>query len=274
MKLQWRHILLLLAAAGSLTGVLSLSPIAQDPAYHAFADQRAFFDIPRFLDVVTNLPFLVVGIAGLLTTLRGGRSRACRSWAVFFAGVALVAAGSAVYHADPNDRTLLWDRLPMTIGFMAVLTAVLSEHVHEKIETYALLPAVLTGMASVLWWSWTGDLRLYCWVQLLPMIAIPLTLLLYPEERRSDRLVILALLLYALAKGAELFDQALYDGTSRTLSGHSLKHLAAAAGCAAILIMIRRSSLIHRSSTVNDQKNRAAIIADDPMSIPVREHER
>lgn len=239
MKDQWRYILLLLTAAGSLVGVLSLSPIAQDPAYHAFADQRAFFTIPRFLDIVTNLPFLVVGIAGLLTGIRGGRAQTRRSWTVFFAGVALIAAGSAYYHADSNDRTLLWDRLPMTIGFMAVLTAVLSEHVHEKIEAYALLPAVLTGMASVVWWSWTGDLRPYCWVQLLPMIAIPLTLLLYPGERRSDRLVILSLLLYALAKGAEHFDQALYDVTSQVISGHSLKHLAAAAGCAVLVFMLK-----------------------------------
>jgi hypothetical protein len=104
-----------------------LPPIVQDLAYHHFADQRVIFGVPRFFDVITNLPFLTVGIAGLQFSFRGGISGARYSWTAFFAGVALIGIGSAYYHTDPTDRTLVWDRLPMTIGFMGILASVLSE---------------------------------------------------------------------------------------------------------------------------------------------------
>lgn len=227
-------------------------PVLQDPSYHAFADQRAFFDIPRFLDVVTNLPFLIIGIAGLHICLTGQVKDSRHSWTVFFAGVALVGIGSASYHADPTDRTLLWDRLPMTAGFMGVLAAVLSERVNARIETFTLLPAVLAGMASVLWWSWTGDLRPYIWVQALPLIVIPIALWMYPGEKSGNQLIILSLLLYGLAKVAEHFDLAVYMFTGQAISGHSLKHLAAAAGCAVIFLMLRVRSQIMVS---NAEKN-------------------
>lgn len=237
---QRRHIALLLVIVGSLAAVWSLPPVLQDPSYHAFADQRAVFDMRNFFDVATNLPFLVVGIAGLRHCMYGQVMGARRSWSVFFAGVALVGIGSAYYHADPTDRTLVWDRLPMTAGFMGVLAAVLAERISEQTETYALLPAVLAGMFSVLWWSQTGDLRPYAWVQLLPLIVIPMTLLLYPERQSRDLYIVLSLLCYMLAKVAEHFDTYLYGVTGQTISGHSLKHLAAAAGCAVLLVMVKR----------------------------------
>jgi hypothetical protein len=49
----------------SLGGLLLLPPIPQDQSYHQFADQRTMFGIPNFWNVVSNLPFLAVGAAGL-----------------------------------------------------------------------------------------------------------------------------------------------------------------------------------------------------------------
>jgi hypothetical protein len=235
-----RPILLLVVIVGSLAAALPIPPVFQDQAYHAFADQHALFDIPRFSDIVTNLPFLVIGIAGLQICLNGRVKESRRSWMVFFAGVALVGIGSAYYYADPDDLRLVWDRLPMTIGFMAVLVAVLSERVHERIETFLLPPAVLAGMASVLWWSVTGDLRLYIWIQALPLIMIPMVLLVYPGRPGGDRFIIVSFLCYVLAKAAEHYDTYLYEVTRHIISGHSLKHLAAAAGCAVILVLLRK----------------------------------
>jgi len=237
---RWRHVLLLAVVAGSFAVLMLHTPVAQDPAYHHFADQRDLFSISRFFDVVTNLPFLIVGTAGLLLGFRRGMAEAHRSWTVFFAGVALIGIGSVYYHADPTDRTLIGDRLPMTAGFMGVLVAVLAERICGRIETYALLPAVVAGLLSVLWWSLTGDLRPYIWVQLLPMIVIPIALLLYPGCRTDNQLIMLSLLCYVLAKVAEHYDHAFYAATRQAISGHSLKHLLAAAGCAILLVMIRR----------------------------------
>ena len=63
--INWRHALLLLTVFGSLAFVLAMQPIAQDQAYHDFADRGQFLGIPNFFAVISNIPFLLVGIAGL-----------------------------------------------------------------------------------------------------------------------------------------------------------------------------------------------------------------
>ena len=49
----------------SLATLPLLPPIAQDPTYHQFADQRTLLGIPNFWNVVSNLPFVLVGAMGL-----------------------------------------------------------------------------------------------------------------------------------------------------------------------------------------------------------------
>jgi len=57
----------------SLATLPLLPPIAQDPSYHQFADQRTLLGIPNFWNVVSNLPFVLVGTMGLW---QFGRDRA------------------------------------------------------------------------------------------------------------------------------------------------------------------------------------------------------
>src|ERR1041385_9055308 len=83
-------------------------PIAQNQAYHAFADQRPIFGVPNFWNVVSNLPFALVGVLGLART-RGLTAR------ILFGGVLLTCFGSSWYHLAPDDARLVWDRLPMTM---------------------------------------------------------------------------------------------------------------------------------------------------------------
>jgi hypothetical protein len=80
-------------------GILLSEPIAQDPAYHRFADTRGWLGIPNFANVVSNLPFLVAGLVGA-TRLASGRpsgalARLRPAYLVFFVGAALVAIGSS-----------------------------------------------------------------------------------------------------------------------------------------------------------------------------------
>ena len=108
---------------------------------------------------------------------------------VFFVGVALVSVGSAYYHWAPSNDRLLWDRLPMSIAFMAFCSAIIADRIDAKAGNVWLLPVLIgLGLASLVYWNWTkslgrGDLRFYGFVQFYPMIAIPAVCLLFPEYR-------------------------------------------------------------------------------------------
>jgi len=113
------------------------------------------------------------------------------------------------------------------------------------------------GILSVFWWAWTGDLRLYIWIQLLPLIVIPLVALLLSRENNEDRFIMLSLLCYVFAKAAEHYDRALYALMDHTVSGHTLKHLAAAAGCASLFFVLRV-----RAQKVRGNKSGQQSVAD------------
>src|SRR4051812_19116959 len=135
-----------------------LPPVAQDPNYHHFADARGAFGIPNFGNVASNAAFLVIGLLGIRFCLRRRADSHILmipgplSWLTVFAGVTLVAFGSSYYHLQPNDDTLVWDRLPMTIAFMALFSALLMEHLDFRRERALLALLISTGVASVIWW--------------------------------------------------------------------------------------------------------------------------
>jgi hypothetical protein len=215
-------------AAASLAGLLLLPAIPQDQAYHLFADQRTLLGIPNFWNVVSNIPFVVVGAVGLAQF----RDDAARI--VLFLGFFLTGIGSSYYHWDPNDGALFWDRLPMTISFAAILALVVEERVGDRAAAVVLWPMLSIGVVSLLLWLWTDDLRLYFWAQFFPGLALPALFLLYPAKYTAAHYWIIAAALYALAKLFEFTDGAIYS-FGHVLSGHSLKHLAAAAACFAVL---------------------------------------
>lgn len=240
----WRHAVLVILVFGSLVWALSLGPIAQDAGYHSFADKRMFLGIPNFFDVVTNLPFLLVGLLGLRVCLQAKPESVRSAWMVLFAGVGLVSVGSAYYHWNPGNEALVWDRLPMAIGFMGLLVALLGEYVGNRLAARVLIPALGLGLASVLYWHWSDDLRPYLWVQLVPLLMIPAVMVLYRKAYSHQWLLLVALGWYLLAKLTEFYDFAVFQYTQELISGHSLKHLLAGAGCYSILQMLRKRKAI------------------------------
>jgi len=229
-----------LLAVVALGGVMLLPPIAQDPAYHDFADRRGLLGVHNFLNVTTNLAFLAVGIAGIVLCARRQHEIGARwAWLACFIGVVLVCFGSGYYHLNPNIDTLVWDRLPMSIGFMALSVAVLAEHVNPRLEKYLLAPAIIFGIASVVYWHYTGDLRLYVLVQFLPLVMLPAILLLFKSRYTHGGLLLLALAIYVISKLAEHFDAAVFAATGDVISGHSLKHLLAAVALIVVYWMLR-----------------------------------
>jgi hypothetical protein len=236
-----RAVLIGLAAAAA-AATWALPALPQDPGYHALADSRPLGPVPNASNVLSNVVFLVAGVVGLRRALRQCTLPARPAWVVAFAGIALVSVGSAWYHHAPGDDTLLWDRLPMTIGFMGVLAAVLAIPLGERVARLILAPAVIAGIGSVVVWRLTGDLRAYVWVQFTPLILIGAILALGPQPREHRRALLSALGLYVLAKGFELADAGLFAATAGVISGHTLKHVAAGGACLALVRLTRRES--------------------------------
>lgn len=206
---------LLISAALAAAFILLWPPIPQPEDYHLFADRRSLLGIPNFWNVVSNFPFAIVGVLGL----REFRDTASR---ILFAGILLTAFGSGYYHLHPSDTTLVWDRLPMTLVFMPLLALMISEWIEPVWGRRLLWPLILFGIASIVWWRVTGDLRPYGVAQFGP--AVVLLPAMWFEPKLRGLWPVFAF--YALAKVAEQLDGSIFSAIS--LSGHTLKHLAAA----------------------------------------------
>jgi Alkaline phytoceramidase (aPHC). len=229
-----------------------LPRIPQPQSYHLFADERSLLGIANSGDVASNAPFAVIGIWGLIFLVRTRSSKVAAHfldvrerwpYVFVFVGLLLTAFGSAYYHLAPDNARLLWDRLPMTITFMAMVSAVIAERINVRLGVWLLPVLLLIGLASVLQWEWSesrgaGDLRFYAAVQGYSALIVLLALFL---PRRYTHTADFGLIVgfYALAKVLETFDKAVFT-TLHIVSGHTLKHLAAAAAGYCILRMLQR----------------------------------
>ncbi|GAQ90032.1 hypothetical protein KFL_005910070 [Klebsormidium nitens] len=225
-------------------------PIPQPEAYHRFADRRTLIGgVPNTLNVVSNFPFLIIGVFGLVTALHGNRfgftcGGEVAGWACFFLGVAATAFGSAYYHLRPNDGRLVWDRLPMTVAFTSLVVLFVVERLSERGGTVALLPALAAGIASVAYWRLTDDLRPYLLVQFVPLLLLPALALLTPAKYSHSAAWLGAAACYAAAKLAEVGDGLVFRLSGAVVSGHTVKHLLAAAVPVYLLLMLHRRALL------------------------------
>lgn len=235
----------------------TLPPIAQSVAYHQFADQAQFFNIPNFLNVVSNLAILLSGLVGMLFVWRCYCSStqqsfinkaACWPYFIVFFSVVMIGFGSAYYHWAPDNETLLWDRLPIALGVTALLAATLTERVSLRVGLWALPVLVILGGASVLYWYWTeqsgaGNLNYYIVVQFYSLLLIVLLSLFFPSHYTRGGEMYQVVALYAVAKVAETFDQQIYS-LGQVVSGHTIKHLLAAVAIYLIVRMLQKRCVL------------------------------
>lgn len=221
-------------------------PIPQDVAYHGFADDRAWGGVTNLLDVVSNLPFLVVSLVEVGRLRRWQRETRPPRWAwlgawALLLGVAGTAVGSAVYHLDPHNVTLVYDRLPMALAFGGFFALLLGDRFGDVVGRRALVPSLGFAVGSVVAWAATlgapgaDDLRLYAVAQYLPALTGVVCLVLLPPPLAPRRWLLAALAAYGVAKGLEVLDAPVFRATGGVVSGHTLKHVAAAAAGWALL---------------------------------------
>jgi hypothetical protein len=226
-----RLVLLALLTVVALGAVWLLPPIQQSQSYHNFAHRTEYLGIANFWNVISDVAFLFVAAAAWprlnSQMLHEPWKRTC--FRVLLLGIALTAFGSAYYHWQPTDARLLWDRLPMTIVFMCVLTLTIGEQVNPHLATALLWPLLVIGALSVFYWRFTGDLRPYIVVQFYPLIVVPL-MLCFPKHTAPTSLGAQwgMIACYGFAKAAEMFDSRLLQVVPG--GAHAWKHIFAALG--------------------------------------------
>jgi hypothetical protein len=243
--------LLALLTFCTVLAVALAPPLSTPPVYANLADQRTLLGIPNFFDVVSNIPFFVVGAWGLHAVASdGGRTfrDPAEKWpyAWVFLAVAATAFGSAHYHLAPDDERLVWDRLPIALGFMALVAAVIADRVNPRAGGYLLWPLLIAGAASVLYWrrsalSGAEHVLPYAAVQYGALTAVVVISLLYRSRYTRGADVFSAIAFYCAAKVAEVLDAPIY-ALGGFVSGHTLKHLLAALAVWWLLRMLQLRS--------------------------------
>jgi hypothetical protein len=253
MKTVIKACVLIGIVAGAVGWGIFAPAMVQSQDYHLFADTRGLLAVENAADTLSNLAFLLVGALGLAFLWReriaGGTDRFSspqEMWPywLFFAGVALTSVGSAYYHLAPDDARLVWDRLPMTIAFMSLLAALVSERISVRAGNLLLVPMVILGIASVAYWRWSAlagveNLRPYIAVQFGSIAVILAIALLYRSRYTHGAVIFAVAAAYGVAKVVESLDREIY-ALGHWASGHTLKHLAAAAGIYLLLKSLER----------------------------------
>lgn len=232
---------------------LLLGPIPQPQAYHDFANQKNWLGLANAWNVLSNIPFALTGIWGLLLLFSPGTiqfkdNRERWLWIGFSIGLILTAIGSGYYHLAPDNSRLVWDRLPMTIVFMSFIAALISERINLSLGLW-LWPLLLAiGFYSV--WQWqaselrgAGDLRLYLGILAFSFL-VPLVMLAVPSPYNRTWDLAIVVMFFVAARLFELFDWEIDKLTGGIISGHSLKHLAAAIAGIWLIHMIWKRKIV------------------------------
>ncbi len=257
----------------ALLGVLLTPRIPLGAGYHDFADRRTLLGIPNCLDVLSNLPFLVVGLWGAVWIMGAERGLSFRSrwerlpYLVFFGGVALTGIGSLWYHLSPGNSRLPWDLLPMTFSFTSMVVAVIMERISLRAGMLLYLPLLAAGAGSVVYWQLTeaqgrGDYRFYLFVQFFSPVLLAAMVWLFAPRYSGTGYLVFAFALFVLAKAMEALDGQIYAFTG-CVSGHALKHATAGVACYFVLLMLQRRRPVSGVAEIDPEsvsKNRGAAL--------------
>lgn len=224
-------ILGLFAAVGIVfSAIWGLLPLQDASSYFNFADQRCILGINNFSDVISNLAFTIVGGLGFYWIKNNLRlSSEFKILGLFMAtAMLLVSVGSAFFHYIPTVERLFWDRVPMVLGFISLIGLLIADRINRKLGliTFYIL-FVLSVVTLALWRLNYLDLRPYLLIQFGALLFLILILFLKPRGTISNGAIWISFGFYFLAKIFEIADGSIWNLTG-FISGHTMKHLAAA----------------------------------------------
>ena len=228
----------LIAALLSLTLVALFAPALPASAWPIphYVDTRTWLGLHNAGDVLSNLAFLGMGVWGLM--LMRARNDAPVGASCFFVGLILTCAGSSIYHLDPDaPQWLVADRLGMAVAFAGFLGIAASERVSQRAGQAAMLLMIVAGPLA----AWVARENVTPWV-IVQFGGMALAVGLALTRPRPGAIGVSlggVILCYVLAKLFELGDVTVFEATGHIVSGHTLKHLAAALAASPVIRALR-----------------------------------
>jgi hypothetical protein len=199
--------------------------------------------------VLSNLPFALWGLVGVIALLRMKSNHAVAGFAaLFFTGLILTAAVSSWYHLQPDNAGLGLDRLGMTVAFAGLLGLATGDRVSTRAGTMLSWLILVFGAISVWIWSISGNVLPWLVLQFGGMALILWLATRQPLLGALDIRWGVVILIYAVAKVLELTDHAFYDFTSQNISGHSLKHIVASFAAWPVVSALRTQVIFNNDS--------------------------
>ncbi len=238
-QLSSRCALALLAAIvlASLVGLLALGPLQDGDSAHRLTDARSVAGLPNGWSVLLQLPLLAVAAAGALSARAAGADPPLqRAWRLFFALVGVAALASIADHLAPSATGYVLSKLP-TASASALLSLIfLAERLGLGwLRPAALVLALTSGpLGGALYFGaealhGQADGRLLLWLQILPLLLVPLGVWSLPSRGLDGLAWTVALLAFAFAELLDWADTALWQASGGAISGHALHHLPLAA---------------------------------------------
>jgi hypothetical protein len=205
-------------------------PITRGPAFHVYAGTRLW-------PVLSNVAFLIVAAWAWRRT-RGLGRLAC-------AGTAAIGIGSGVYHFAPSDATLAFDWGPIALTLMWLLAAVVEDRFGARAGRRMAIAGSVAAVGSIVWWLATGgtdggDMTAYVVVQGAGVVLPAAIALAFKGGHIRAIELLAAVAMFGVARLCAAHDSGLLDAIG--ISGHSLKHVAAAIAAAIALQAVRRSN--------------------------------
>lgn len=230
--------------------------VAQYADYHAFADQRTFWGLPFAMDVLSNLPFALFGAWGLLGLRSIHTPPARRSGfaalvpcdtqrplaALFFGGLLLTALCSSYYHMQPNDAGLGVDRMGMLAAFAGLLGLASADRISARAGQWTAAAVLALGPVAVGVWALNGNLLPWSVLQGGGMVLVVCLALRPPLVGAWGVPLVAVMAWYALAKVLELGDHHILAMTQGWVSGHTLKHIAAAMAAWPVIAVVQNGA--------------------------------
>jgi hypothetical protein len=237
--------------------------VSQYANYHAFADQRVLLGLPFALDVLSNIPFALLGVWGLLRVgatsatpparrigfATQGPCDAQRQLALlFFCGLLVTALCSSTYHLQPDNAGLVVDRMGMLLPFAGLLGLAVADRISARSGRWTAAAVLALGPIAVAVWALTGNLLPWSVLQGGGMVLIVCLALRRPLLGAWGLPLWAVIGWYVLAKVLELGDHQVFAMAHSFVSGHTLKHIAAAMAAWPVIAVMQNGKKIRTRS--------------------------